>query len=128
MSTTTTTIDSGVESRLSGVAGGDTPVLDAVMRMHLDTLDLCSLDARAYHLARLAALVAMEAPPVSYTTFLATAQDSGMTPEDAEGVLVAVAPITGAPRVTAAAGNILRGLGLASAMAEADGSDDPDAE
>jgi 4-carboxymuconolactone decarboxylase len=113
------TTNSGVlEQRLSHIADEDTPVLDTVMRMHLDTLELCSLDARSYLVARLAALVAMDAPPASYLAFMAMAQDTGLTAEDAEGVLVAIAPIAGAPRITAAAGNILRAFGLEVAIAE----------
>lgn len=104
--------------RLGAFAQEQTPVLDAVMRLHLDTLELCDLDPRTYHIARLAALVAMDAPPVSYLAFMATAKDAGITAEEAEAVLVAIAPITGSTRITAAAGNILRGLGLGSILEE----------
>jgi alkylhydroperoxidase/carboxymuconolactone decarboxylase family protein YurZ len=109
------------EQNLKDISGGDAPVLEAVLKMHLDTADLCSLDAHDYHLARLAALVAMDAPPASYLTYMATAQDSGVTIEDAQGVLVAVAPITGGPHITSAAGNILRAFEMVSAMAGGDG-------
>jgi alkylhydroperoxidase/carboxymuconolactone decarboxylase family protein YurZ len=88
------------------------------MQMHLDTLANCTLDEKSYHLVRIAALVAMGAPPASYMVNLGAAVEAGLSAEDAQGVLVAVAPIVGTPRVTAAAGNMLRGLGLAEALIE----------
>ena len=116
-----TTKTNATADRLGSLASEQAPVLETITRMHLDTLDLCSLDVRGYYLARLGALVAMGAPPASFMTYVAMAADAGITAEDAEGVLVAVAPITGAPRVTEAAGNILRGLGLGAALEEAMG-------
>ena len=54
-----------------------------------------------------------------FCTFnLGTAQDVGLTLEDLQDILVAVAPIVGSARVVAAAGNITRALGLAIAIAE----------
>ena len=110
------------EDTLGSLAAEDFPVLESIAKMHLDTLENCTLDAETYHLVRLAALVAVNAPPASYLVNLGVAADAGVTAEQAQGVLVAIAPIVGSPRVTAAAGNILRGLGLAAAMA--DGDDD----
>jgi hypothetical protein len=51
---------------------------------------------------RLAALVAVDAPTMSYLLNLGTA-DAGVTLEDVQGVLIAVAPIVGTPRVVSAA-------------------------
>ena len=50
------------------------------------------------------------------------AVESGVTLELVQDVLVAVAPITGAPRVLSAAGNITDALGLVIAVAEAEAS------
>jgi alkylhydroperoxidase/carboxymuconolactone decarboxylase family protein YurZ len=108
------------EEALGGMAEESAPVLETVLRMNLDTLESCSLDERTYWLVRLAALVAMDAPPASYLVNLAAAGEAGVTAEDAQGVLVAIAPITGTARITAAAGNVLRGFGLAAAFAGAD--------
>ena len=44
---------------LGSLAREDGPVLEAIAKMHLDTLEGCKLDERSYHLVRLAALVAM---------------------------------------------------------------------
>ena len=67
---------------------------------------------------RLAALVGVGAPPLSYALNLRVAGELGVSTEQVEGVLAAVAPVVGAPRVVAAAGNILRAVGLAVAVAE----------
>ena len=48
------------------------------------------------------------------------AADSGITLDDVEDILVAVAPIAGTARVVSAAANIAKGLGLVVAMAEAE--------
>ena len=46
-----------------------------------------------------------------------------MTTEDIQGVMIAVAPVVGAPRVMAAGGHILRALGIAIAVADAEMAD-----
>jgi len=106
------------EEALSGLAQEQSPVLEEILRINLDTLDRSSLDPKSYWLVRLAALVAIDAPPASYLVNLAAAGDAGITAEDVQGLLVAIAPITGTARVTAAAGNVLRGLGLAEVLAD----------
>ena len=103
---------------LDRVAEGDTPVLDTVFAMHLDALERSGLDERAYVLTRLAALVALDAPPVSYGLTMSAAADAGVTVEDAQSVLIAIAPLVGTARITAAAGNIVRAVMGAAALAE----------
>jgi len=98
----------------------DRPVLDAIAGMTAVSLELSDLDAREHMIARLAALVAADAPPVSYLLNAGVAADLGITAEDVQDVLVAIAPIVGTARVTTAAGNITRALGFAIAVAEAD--------
>jgi alkylhydroperoxidase/carboxymuconolactone decarboxylase family protein YurZ len=101
------------EDQLAALAGGDRPVLQAVAAMNLDTLALSSLDPETYMLVRLAALVAVDGPPASYLVNLGLAADVGITAEQVQGVLTAIAPIVGSPRIVAAAGNAVRALGLA---------------
>jgi alkylhydroperoxidase/carboxymuconolactone decarboxylase family protein YurZ len=72
-------------------------------------------------LVRIAALVAVDAPPASYLMNLGAAAELGIGEEDVRGVLTAVAPIVGTPKVVAAAGNIARALGLAIDLAELEG-------
>ena len=67
---------------------------------------------------RIAALAACDAPPVSYLTNLAVAEEAGLSRDDIEAVLVAIAPIVGTARVMSAGQRIADALGLAIAVAE----------
>ena len=107
------------ESSLGGIARGDAPVLESVLALNLDSLERCELDARTYFLVRLAALVAMDAGPVSYALNLAAAGEAGVSLEDMQNVLIAIAPVVGTARITSAAGNVLRGALGMEALAEA---------
>jgi alkylhydroperoxidase/carboxymuconolactone decarboxylase family protein YurZ len=96
----------------------DTPVLDLVAGMTADSIEASNLDADTLMLVRIAALIAVDAPPASYVMNLGAASELGIGEEQVRGVLAAVAPIVGTPRVVAATGNIVRALGLALEMAE----------
>ena len=98
----------------------DTPVLDTLADITAVSVDRGSLEAREHMLARLAALVAVDAPAASYLLNLGTAVEMGVTLEDVQGVLVAVAPIVGTPRVVSAAGRITTALGFVIEIAEAE--------
>jgi 4-carboxymuconolactone decarboxylase len=104
---------------LGRIAAGDAPVLETLLQMNLDALERSGLDAETYLLVRLAALVAMDAAPVSYLITLGAAAETELTVEKAQSVLVAIAPVVGSARVTAAAGAIVRGLLGADALADA---------
>jgi 4-carboxymuconolactone decarboxylase len=112
--------DTESQTALSSVAQGDAPVLEQLIAMNLDSLQHSQLDQRTYFLVRLAALVAMDAAPVSYLINLGLAADAGVTLEEAQGTLIAIAPVVGSARVAAAAGNVLRAYGLAAMIEEAD--------
>ncbi len=96
----------------------DTPVLDTIAAMTLASLERCDLDANSLLLVRLAALAAVDAKPLSYLAHLGAAADAGVTIEDAQNVLVAIAPLVGTARVAAAAVNIAEALGIAIAVME----------
>jgi alkylhydroperoxidase/carboxymuconolactone decarboxylase family protein YurZ len=98
----------------------ETPVLDTLADLTAASADHNSLPPRELMLARIAALIAVDAPPASYLANAGAAQDFGLTAEDLQGVMIAVAPVVGTPRVVAAGGNILRALGLAIAVAESE--------
>jgi len=98
----------------------ESPVLDTLAAMTVASIDHNSLSPREYMLARLAALIAMDAPPLSYVANAAVIEESGITADEIQGVMIAVAPVVGAPRVMSAGGHILRALGIAVAVADAD--------
>ena len=59
--------------------------------VNLDSLEKCGLDERTYHLSRLAALVAMDAAPVSYLINLGAAVDAGVT--EVVGIVTLPGPV-----------------------------------
>jgi alkylhydroperoxidase/carboxymuconolactone decarboxylase family protein YurZ len=102
----------------------DTSVLDALTDMTAASVDRNTLAPRDFMLARLAALIAVDAPPISYIANASAIEESGITSEEIKGVMIAVAPVVGAPRVMAAGGHILRALGIAIAVTEAEMADE----
>jgi 4-carboxymuconolactone decarboxylase len=106
------------DDALGRIAAGDLPVLETLLAMNLDAMERSGLDSETYLLVRLAALVAMDAAPVSYLMTLGVAADTGLPVERMQAVLVAIAPLVGSARVTAAAGAIVRGVLGADALAE----------
>ncbi len=96
----------------------ETPVLDLLTGMTADSIEASDLDPETLMLVRIAALVAVDAPPASYLMNLGAAAELGIGEEQVRGVLAAVAPIVGTPRVVAATGNIVEALGFALEMAE----------
>ena len=61
---------------------------------------------------QIAALIALDAPPAAYDRRVADALQAGATAEDVLGVLRAIVPQVGGPRVVAAAPEIMLALGL----------------
>ena len=98
----------------------ETPVLDTLTDMIGASIDHNTLSPREFMLVRLAALIAVEAPPASYLFNAEPAAEMGITSQDVQGVMIGVAPVVGGPRVVAASGNIMRALGLAIAVTEAE--------
>ncbi|MFJ5552378.1 MULTISPECIES: carboxymuconolactone decarboxylase family protein [unclassified Streptomyces] len=98
----------------------DTPVLDTIAAMTIDSLEHCHMDERTLILARLAALVAMDAPAISYMAHINPAIKADFTVEQLQDLLVAIAPVVGTARVMSAAGHIAQAFGVAMAMAESE--------
>ena len=98
---------------LAGISAGDMSMLEQAVGLREAALASTGLDARTFALVKIAALIALDAPPASYAWQVGNALDEGATPEDVLGVLRAVAPQVGGPRVVAAAPEIMLALGLA---------------
>ena len=90
----------------------ETPVLDLLASMTEDSMSASSLDDETLMLVRLAALVAVDAPSVSYLLNLAVAGELNIDADRIRGVLAAVAPIVGTPRVASATGKIVEALAV----------------
>jgi hypothetical protein len=99
---------------------GDTPVLDTLAAITAVSIEETNLEARELMLVRIATLAAVGAPPASYLLNAGPASDTGITINDVQDVLVAVAPVIGTPKVMQAAGNMFRAFGFAIAVLEAE--------
>ena len=95
-----------------GLAQGDPDLLATGLEARAQFQVRSGLDPRSYALVKIAALIAWMRPPASYVWQVANALDEGATPEDLLGVLIAVAPQVGGPRVVAAAPELMVALGL----------------
>ena len=96
----------------------ETPVLDLLANMTADSVAASELDADTLMLVRIAALAAVDAPPVSYLLNLGAASEVGVDAEQVRGVLVAIAPIVGTARIASATGKIAEALEVAIEVAE----------
>ncbi|MCZ4603139.1 carboxymuconolactone decarboxylase [Streptomyces chartreusis] len=98
----------------------ETPVLDTIAAMTIDSLEHCNMDERTLILSRIAALVAMDAPAISYMAHINPAIRAEFTVENLQDLLVAIAPVVGTARVMSAAGHIAKAFGVTMAMAESE--------
>lgn len=93
------------------------PVLDLLAEMTAASVAASSLDAQTLALVRVAALVAVDAPAVSYLLNLGLAAELGIDADQVRGVLTAIAPIVGTARVASATGKIVDALDVAIEIA-----------
>ena len=96
----------------------DTPVLDLLASMTANSLSASSLDPQTLMLVRIAALAAVDAPAISYLLNLEAAAGAGIGGEQVRGVLTAIAPIVGTPRIASATGKIADALEVELEVAE----------
>ena len=96
----------------------ETPVLDLLASMTAESIAASSLDPDELMLVRIAALVAVDAPPISYLLNLGAAGEVGLDVEQIRGVLAGIAPIVGTARVVSATGKIVDALDVAIEVAE----------
>lgn len=102
------------------VSTSETPVLDLLASMTAESVDASTLDPETLILVRVAALVAVDAPPFSYLMNLGAASQVGIDADQIRGVLAAVAPIVGTARVASATGKIVDALNVAIEVADLD--------
>jgi 4-carboxymuconolactone decarboxylase len=102
----------------------ETPVLDLLTSMTADSIEASSLDPETLMLVRIAALAAVDAPPISYLMNLGAASELGIDAEQIRGVLAAIAPIVGTARVASATGKIVEALEVAIEIVEVEEESD----
>jgi alkylhydroperoxidase/carboxymuconolactone decarboxylase family protein YurZ len=97
---------------LAAISAGSSDVLEGVMATDEARLEATGLEPRVVALARLAVLCALDGPPASYADQVASAIEAGAGADEIAGVLLAVAPQVGGPRVVAAAPELMLALGM----------------
>ena len=108
-------VDVGDAAReaLAGLALSNPELVLGGLEAREDWQQLSGLDPRSFSLVKIAALIALDAPPSSYAWQVTNALAAGCTPDELVGVLRAIAPQVGGPKVVAAAPEIMLALGLA---------------
>ena len=105
-------IDEETRTTFAGLALGNPELLLEGLEARANWQERSGLDPRTFSLVKIAALIALDAPPSSYLWQVANALDAGATPADLLGVLYAIAPQVGGPKVVAAAPELMVALGL----------------
>ena len=101
-------------------AKSDSPVLETIAAITAASLERSDLPADALLMIRIAALAAVDARPISYLAHVGPSVESGVTIQDVQNVLVAIAPIIGTARTMSAAVNITEALGFVIDVMEAE--------
>ena len=105
-------VDDATRDALLGLAMGDIDVLKEAVDIREAEQQSSGLDPATFGLVKIGALIALDSPPASYLWQIANVLDAGATPAQVLGVLRAVAPQVGGPRIVAAAPEIMVALGL----------------
>jgi len=112
MSVPKANVDEATRDALLGLAVGDVDILKEAVDIREAEQHSSGLDPVTFGLVKVAALIALDSPPASYLWQIANALDAGATPADILGVLRAVAPQVGGPKIISAAPEIMVALGL----------------
>jgi 4-carboxymuconolactone decarboxylase len=105
-------VDDATSEALASLALGDPELLGEGLELRAELQRRSGLDPRSFALVKIAALMALDAPPASYLWQVSNALEAGATPQDLIGVLLAVTPQIGGPRAVAAAPELMVALGL----------------
>jgi hypothetical protein len=96
----------------------ENPLIDTIVEMNALAIAKLDVSLEGLLLVRLAALVAVDAPPASYLVTLGAGADSLLDLEDVRNVLIAIAPVVGSPKIVSAVHNIGEALGMAISLGE----------
>jgi hypothetical protein len=96
----------------------ENPLIDTIVEMNALAIAKLDVSLEGLLLVRLAALVAVDAPPASYLVTLGAGADSLLGLEDVRNVLIAIAPVVGSPKIVSAVRNIGEALGMAISLEE----------
>jgi 4-carboxymuconolactone decarboxylase len=105
-------VDMETRDALSGLSTGDVDIIEEGLQLREHWREDCGLDPRSFALVKIASLIALDAPPASYLWQVSNALEAGATAGEILGVLRAISPQVGGPKVVAAAPEIMISLGL----------------
>src|SRR2546423_13730269 len=86
---------------LAGLSAGDVQALGEALEIREEAREETGVDGRTFGLVKIAALIALDAPPASYIWEVANALGEGATPGGVVGVLRAGGPPGGGPESVA---------------------------
>ena len=95
---------------LQGLTEHDAGAVAALRTMREELERRSGLDERTIELVRLGVMVALAAPEESVAAHVRRARDIGVGPQDVWGVVMAVAPLVGVPKIVATAPAITAAL------------------
>jgi alkylhydroperoxidase/carboxymuconolactone decarboxylase family protein YurZ len=95
---------------LEQMAESNPELVQGLIGLQIQNIENSGLDPRTHALVRIASLITLGAPSASFAWQVSLALESGATVDEIAGVLVAVAPTAGLPRVVAAAPEIKKAL------------------
>jgi alkylhydroperoxidase/carboxymuconolactone decarboxylase family protein YurZ len=100
------------EDRIRAVAHGDFEGVGLVADLQNGVVGGSGLDAETCQLVQIAALVAIDAPHVSWLRHLEAADDQEIELDKILGTLLAVAPVVGSAKIVSACAKIVRAAAL----------------
>lgn len=107
-----TPVAQDTQNMLERISRGEMDLLETAVGLREIEREDSGLGSHAFSLVKIAALIALDAPPASYAWQISAALAEGVTPEEIIGTLRAIAPQVGGPRLIAAAPEIMLALGL----------------
>jgi alkylhydroperoxidase/carboxymuconolactone decarboxylase family protein YurZ len=88
------------------LADSSPELIERIVGRHLENIEESGLDPKTHALVRIASLVTVGAPLASFAWQVSMAREAGASDDEIGGVLVAVAPTAGLPRVVTAAPHV----------------------
>jgi alkylhydroperoxidase/carboxymuconolactone decarboxylase family protein YurZ len=95
---------------LTHLADNNPELIERLIGRQIENIEESGLDPRIHALVRIASLISVGAPAASFDWQVSLAREAGASDDEIAGVLIAVGPTAGMPRVVAAAPLIAEAL------------------
>lgn len=97
---------------LKGLSLQDSGIIESALAMQLNNIEQSGLDPKTHAMVRIAALISVDAAPAPFMWQIGVALESGVTPDEILGIMVALAPTIGMAKIVATAPEIALALGV----------------